>query len=84
MAFESLACWWCQYLKNVTTLTSRRKLFFHVGKSSSIPAITELVQCQACDNENPVSVQDQIKLILPSMPQLQDWININSEYRGET
>ena len=84
MTFEALACWWCLYLKSVETLTTRRKLFFYSGKASSIPAVTELVMCATCDNEHPTSIQDQIRLIQFDMPQLQDWLNTNETYRGET
>jgi hypothetical protein len=83
MTFESLECWWCLYLKSVSTFTTRRKLMFQYGKNSSPVAIKELVMCEDCDNENPISVVDQIKLIVSNKPELQDWLTINPLYLAE-
>jgi hypothetical protein len=83
MTFESLECWWCLYLKSVSTFTTRRKIMFKHGINSSPVATKELVMCEDCDNENPVSVVDQIKLIVSNKPELQDWLTINPLYQTE-
>lgn len=56
---------------------------FIYGKNSQPVAVKELVMCQNCDNENPVSVVDQIKLIVSNKPELQDWLTINPLYQTE-
>lgn len=83
MTFEPLPCWWCSYLKSIETLTTKRKLVLLSGAATTTPLIQELVICQQCDNENPLSVQDQIKLIVSSKPELADWLTINPLYQYE-
>jgi hypothetical protein len=56
---------------------------FKHGINSSPVATKELVMCEDCDNENPVSVVDQIKLIVSNKPELQDWLTINPLYQTE-
>lgn len=81
--FEALACWWCEYLKNITTLTTKRKLFFLNGPNSTSPVVKELVICPECDNEHPINVIDQIKLIVTHKPELKDWLTLNPIYNPE-
>src|SRR5687768_14098566 len=83
MVFEALECWWCLYLKSISTLTTMRKLLFVYGRNSSDTTIRELVMCPQCDAELPMSLQDQIKLIISSKPELNDWLTINPIYQPE-